>query len=303
MRSIVLAKVKRDDRTGNPTGLAVRKQVGCACQPLSKRAKRKRRGSKEYLAWLEDSVPALKKRLVKFLRSQADDIADQLWAELEDAAKVRKASASDVARIIASLDFTKWTALTGILEDELVQAFTDNANAAFTAIGFTPSEEIVELVNEKAVVWAARRSAELVGMKQDEDGNWVTNPNRKWAITESTRDSLRGLVEDAVDEGWSVDTLKAEILDAHAFSEARAETIARTELAFAHVEGNLEAWRDSGVVEMKQSILGSEHDLDDLCNDNADAGPIGLDEVFPSGHAGPPYHPNCVCDVIPVLSN
>lgn len=301
---VLLASVKRaaDDRLRNPTGLAVAKTLGCACLPLTKakRSRRKKIGSKQYLAWLDAAAPDLASKLHKFLKREMKQFKAYLLEELQ-LGKVRKVSQADIDRIIAGLDFSKWTDLYGILERELVQAFKDNAKAGFQAIGFDPDEDMVELVNEQALEWAQRRAAELVGKRKNEDGEWVDNPNKKFAISESTREELRGMVSDAIDEGWSADTFADEIADAFSFSEARSMTIARTELAFAHVEGNLEAWGDSGVVEMKQSILGSEHDLDDQCNDNADAGPIPLNAEFPSGHQGPPYHPNCVCDVIPVL--
>lgn len=302
MVTVVLAKVRRTDRTTNPTGLVVTKTLGCACPPLTK-ARRKRRGSAAYLTWLESNVPGLRKKVSAFFKDEAERVFDDLRDSVSAVVRVRKISREDVELILNKVDFSRWTALIGVVEDDLVTAFKDNAEAGFEAIRFTPDEEIVELVNEKAKVWAQARAAELVGMRKTPDGSYVPNPNAKWAITESTRSSIRDLVNDAVDEGWSVDTFKDELLSAHAFSAERAETIARTELAAAHVQGNLDAWKESGIVTQKQSILGSEHDLDDTCNDNADAGPIPFDAEFPSGHQGAPYHPNCVCDVIPVLED
>jgi hypothetical protein len=37
----------------------------------------------------------------------------------------------------------------------------------------------------------------------------------------------------------------------------------------------------------------------DLCQENADASPIGIDEEFPSGDTEPPAHPNCMCALAP----
>jgi hypothetical protein len=37
----------------------------------------------------------------------------------------------------------------------------------------------------------------------------------------------------------------------------------------------------------------------DLCQENADASPIGIDEEFPSGDSEPPAHPNCMCALAP----
>jgi hypothetical protein len=306
MITVQLARVARSDRGSNPTGLSVRKINGCGCMPLTKAAskrRRKRRGAKEYLAWLESTIPSVKKKIRSFFKSEALFIFEAMQNDLEAVLQVQKASMADIERILSKVDLERWTALIGIVEDDLLAAFQANAAAAFEAVRFTPGDEVVELVNEHAREWAAHRAAGLVGMRRNPDGSLVPNPNAKWAITETTRDSIRDLVADAVDEGWSVDTFKDELIESHAFSASRAETIARTELADAHVSGNLDAWNETGIVTGKQSILGSEHDLDDMCNDNAEEGPIPLDADFPSGHQGPPYHPNCVCDVVPIVDD
>lgn len=303
MARITLAKVRRDvvARTANPSGLSATKVLGCACLPMSKAKRRKKVGSPAYLKWLDDNAPSFSKRIAKFLRAERKRIA-AIVIEHADFGKVAKISQADIDHIISKINFDNWTDLYGILERELVQAFKDNAKAGFQAIGFDPDESMVELVNEDAVKWAEKRAGELIGMRKNADGDWVASSS-KYAITDTVREDVRSMVADAVDEGWSAQTFASELADSFTFSDERAMTIARTELAFAHVEGNLESWDASGVVEQKQSILGSEHDMDDVCNDNADEGPIPLDAEFPSGHQGPPYHPNCVCDVIPVLSD
>jgi hypothetical protein len=152
--------------------------------------------------------------------------------------------------------------------------------------------DMLEQADPNAVEWASQRAAGLIGK----------GTQSKYAITETTRAELRDLVTIAVDDGWSSQMLAKEIEDGWVFSASRASTVARTELAAAHVQGNLEGWRQSGVVEKKQSILGSEHDVDDICDMAAEDGPIGLDETFSNGEDGPPYHPNCVCDLVAITS-
>jgi len=75
--------------------------------------------------------------------------------------------------------------------------------------------------------------------------------------------------------------------------------IARTETIRADCQGNLAAYKNSGLVSGKKWILGSEHTGDDECNDNAAEGEIPLDQDFSSGDEAPPAHPNCVCDFVP----
>ena len=126
--------------------------------------------------------------------------------------------------------------------------------------------------------------------------------NAEWFIEQSTRDLLRGDVASAIEQGWSTNKLRDTLESNYAFSEQRAETIARTETAFADSRGNMIAYKESGVVSGKEWIMGSEHDIDDECDDNEAAGVIGLDDEFPSGDTEAPAHPNCVCDVLPVLA-
>jgi hypothetical protein len=86
----------------------------------------------------------------------------------------------------------------------------------------------------EALAYARERAGELVGMKYV-DGKWVTNPNAKFAITDSLREMVRSKVATAIEQGWSPSKLASELKDA--FGPARAKTIARTETALAHSKG------------------------------------------------------------------
>jgi len=150
--------------------------------------------------------------------------------------------------------------------------------------------KIVQHLDAAAKEYAAVRAAELVGIG-----------GGQWSIEEATRAMLRSAVTDAVEGGWAPERLADTIRESFAFSEERAATISRTELAFAHVEGNVAGWKETGMVEGKRSILGDNHDIPDECDLNANQGVVALDEAFASGDMYPPYHPNCICDVTPVL--
>ena len=80
-----------------------------------------------------------------------------------------------------------------------------------------------------------------------------------------------------------------------AFSDARAECIARTETAKAQIEGTREAWRESGLVEASKFLAAP--DCCDECQDVAEA------EVALDAEEGelPPLHPNCRCNVVAVM--
>lgn len=174
--------------------------------------------------------------------------------------------------------------LTGALTGPMLAAFQRAAAVGLTQVGFEQDRAIVHQLDTAAREYAARRSAELV---KD--------------LADTTLEGLRAVITRGVEEGMSTDQLADEIDTLGVFGEARAETIARTELAGAHVQGNVEGWRATGEVEKKESILGDLHNIDDQCDDCADAGAVGLEDEFVPGYDFPPYHPNCICDVKPVL--
>jgi hypothetical protein len=161
--------------------------------------------------------------------------------------------------------------------------------------------DLFDLVQEDALAWSKQRAAEMVGKKYTKDGRLINNSNAKWAITDSTRDGLRDLISNAYAEGIDVTQLAQQIEDSYLFSPSRAQMIARTELAQADSQTTLIAWKESGVVSGKQSILGSEHDeaaFDCDCAEIADEGVIDLEDSFLGEYFAPPYHPNCICALV-----
>jgi hypothetical protein len=155
-------------------------------------------------------------------------------------------------------------------------------------------------INQDAIDYAQNRAAELIGKKLV-DGELVDNPEAKWAISDTTRDGIRKLVVAAEQQGQSVQQLADAIRKSALFSPERAKRIAQWELSCADNNGSLIAWKRSGVVKGKRWKLGSEHIVCDECDANADAGVIGLDDEFPSGHQCSPAHPGCSCGTLPVI--
>lgn len=153
----------------------------------------------------------------------------------------------------------------------------------------------INAANDTAIAYAEKRAAELVGMKYDANGDLVANPNAKWAISDTTRDDLRRIVKNAFEQETRMPDLVDEIKNAGSFSDSRADMIARTEVSTAQSKGNFSIWKESGLVETKSWLLSADHTEEDECDDNADAGPIPIDELFPSGDECPPSHPNDFC--------
>lgn len=236
------------------------------------------------------------------------DLIEQYRKVMEEhrpaAEKLTKGINGEADEILNELDLTDWIALVDGTQDQLTAAGDDGAKRALGELKISDNGELFDQVHKEAVDFAKARAAELVGMRWN-GRELVANPSAQWAITESTRNGIRDLVVSALTDGLTVKEFADKLGSSYLFSDARAETIARTEIARAHVEGTLEAWKASGVVEGKQWILGSEHDADvpdgDECDDNEDDGEIALDEAFSSGDDGPPAHPNCVCAIVTTI--
>ena len=234
----------------------------------------------------------LESKITDFLEIAGADIADQVANNLKMVAG-DMTTEEQVAKVLADIDFKGWSLLIDPTKEALENIYADGTKVALAQINFDASEAMTNLLNQQAADYAEARAAEMVGMKYV-DGELVENPNAEWAITDSTRDMLNSTITDSINNGDSVGTLKQNIMDSTGFSEDRARMIARTETAYADQQGNLAAYKESGVVTGKEWVVGSEHDNDDECDDNADAGVIALDDDFPSGDDCPPAHPNCL---------
>lgn len=171
------------------------------------------------------------------------------------------------------------------------------------AAGISPEDLAVLLkqADQKAIAWAKDRAAEMVG-KRWENGELVDSNSEGWRIDDATRTLLRDKVNQALNEGWSRGKL-AQSIESDTLGRDRAQTIAQTELGLAHSAGNRIGWAQTDRVKGRYVILSEDHDEPDECDLNAQAGVVPLDEPFPSGDDGYPFHPNCECVEVAVLSD
>lgn len=221
---------------------------------------------------VDKRLPKLVKKISKRLRSIG--AAAALSVALPDAMKMAKRSTSE---ILADIKLNGFAALVDSdITPELIAAFNAAGINAVEIVSATPDDAMTSTISRRAVAHADVHGGDLVTSLED-----------------STRDMLRVTLSRATEEGWGVGELAAAMRDNYAFSDARAETIARTELAFSHMQGTMAGWQESGVVVGKRSILADTHPQYDECDDAAAQGVIGLDETFSDGSDGPPYHPNC----------
>lgn len=255
---------------------------GPACEhpPLFKRAGRRKMIDRDRpkMRRLRMKMRVVLKR---FLKGVGKDIAAQVVRARND---LGKSIDDDIRRLLDSLDFDDWQRVLDELVPLLEKALAEGGAAALAQLPVVKDvERMLALVNEYGVEYAKEAAAELVKN-----------------ISEATRNMIRSDVREAMEQGWSNDVLASRLQGGYAFSPERAEVIARTETAKADVEGNIAAYKESGVVSGKQWITGAG--CCDLC-DELDGEIVGLDEEFPNeGGNGPPLHPNCRCDVLPVLT-
>lgn len=240
------------------------------------------------------------------MRELAKSVVDQIAARWDSVSKTaddkRKAD-----ELVAALNLEQLDEFVGIVNDELEPVATDSAYQALVQIGAADREELVDQVNSRAVTFARNRAAELVGKRYTKSGKLVDNPDARYSIDQSTRDMLRDTIATGLQEKWGKEEIKRQIMaaDTEAFSDQRAETIARTEIRRANSQGALEGYKGAksvGVAVKKAwSTAGDEAVDEEICAPNEEQGPIDLDDDFESGDDSPPGHPNCRCSLVPVV--
>lgn len=229
--------------------------------------------------YVESRQAPLARALHRALRAYATSIRPRLLRLYAERLRKDASSATGdvISRILAELGNQEpGLTLSGELEGPMLAAFKRAAALGLTQVGIEAGEDMTAQMDEAARAYAEERGGELIK-----------------ELAGTTQEALRALLADAVEEGLSTEDLADRLDDLGAFGEARAETIARTELAYAHVQGNVAGWRASGEVVGKRWVLGDLHDVDDECDEAADAGVVALDDDFPGGIDLPPAHPRC----------
>lgn len=219
------------------------------------------------------------KYLTGFLSEQGKKIAGEIAAAYTASTKADDAQ-TRAEEIITAAQFDEWDVVADELRDDLGGGFEQTAQIILGKLGIS-DETAFDLVNERSVAYADESAADLVT-----------------GISETTRERLRELVTQAIEDAQGVQELQAAIEDDFTFSADRAETIARTEIGNAHMAGALEGAKASGLT-LKKFIIRGSQDFDcPICGLNELEGKIGLEEEFPSGDEGPLFHPNCECTLV-----
>lgn len=165
------------------------------------------------------------------------------------------------------------------IDDAVSAAFGAGADAAYAALNI---EGAFDLANPRAVAYL--------------DGYGARQVTK---IDDTTRDALRSLISQAVEQGQSYGELAKEIRRRFdGFSRDRALVVATYETGMAYEAGNRAGaaiLRDAGVALEKSWKTVGDGRVDPHCSSNAGAGWIAFDQPFPSGDMHPLSHPRCRC--------
>jgi hypothetical protein len=268
------------------------------------------------------AVVKIKRAVAKMLTAAGDDIAHQIDERLKAAGKVRKVDEKDgsgsikpiagfsltAGELVDGLDLSSFDTIVDAVDAALFDVASDSALKAVAQVGASSAEGLVDQVNQAAVDWARNRAAELVGKRWTAAGELIDNPNPTMAITETTRDLLRELIAKGLEDNVGRPAIADMIQESFAFSEDRADLIARSEVRMANAAGKMDGWRaaeDAASVELLKGWQTTNNDnCCDECEENEAVGLIPLDDEFPSGaDSEGDSHPNCQCVTYVIVAN
>jgi hypothetical protein len=198
--------------------------------------------------------------------------------------------------IAAAADLSAFDEIIVDVADVLGEAAGDVATEVLARIGVDSGEELVNVINDRAVAMARNVAAEMVGMRWNADDELVPAKREAWRIDETTRTMIRDIISNGLDDNIGNAAIADAIESATAFSAERAALIAHTEIAIVNSKASLLSYkgaRDDLELDIKKAWLLGENPCE-ICQGNADQGPIDLDDEFESGDTETPAHPNAV---------
>ncbi len=117
-------------------------------------------------------------------------------------------------------------------------------------------------------------------------------------LNDESKERLAKIISNGIEEKRGIPGLMRDIRKEFSdMSKQRSEIIARTESCDALEQAFMDRSHAMGVTAKEWVVT----DPCPICEENGNAGVIGIDEVFPSGHKRPPAHPNCRCALAPAM--
>ena len=181
----------------------------------------------------------------------------------------------------------------------IVSAILINVGEA-TAAGVAGALDLSSAATSDAIAsaidYANDRSAELVGYARNFAGDLIPTDAADLNMLDSTRSMLNEMLSGGLGEGADSATIAATLADV--FSADRADMIAEYEVNRASNMAVL-ATLQAGSLENPeiQKLWIVRENCCKRCADNAAAGPLGINDTFPSGDQTPGAHPFCRCEL------
>ena len=129
----------------------------------------------------------------------------------------------------------------------------------------------------------------MVG-KRRVGGKLVDNPDAKYAISESTRNMVRDTIASGLYQNSSVDQIAGDLRDSAAFSDARANLIAKTEVNAMNNKVALATYKkagDLGVRLLKAWQINGDNPCDACLANSGEV--IDLDDTFQAATMHPAH--------------
>lgn len=192
---------------------------------------------------------------------------------------------------IESLDLGE-AELFDVFAAPLAEIWGASANLALGTVGV---DYQIGFLSE-SLTFARNRAAWLVGKSVDPITGEVFDAIRpQYRISESCRAQIKATTKKAITESWSTEKIAAELRESHAFSRARALSIAGQEFTQADEEGKFAGIQKTGIPMEKSSLLAANENHGPGDIENASQGWIPASQAFQSGHQHPTYHIGCKC--------
>lgn len=125
------------------------------------------------------------------------------------------------------------------------------------------------------------------------------------SVVGTDKEKLSSILAQGFQEGQSIPQIEQAIRNTFSqYKKNQAEKVARTEMLRASNDGTLDAFKQSDVVTAKQWLTAMDDRVDPEC-ERMNKKIVGLESAFFKTDFGsgmvPPLHPNCRCDILPVL--
>lgn len=190
------------------------------------------------------------------------------------------------AHIDSAINHAALAEMQAALEDTYKAGYVGGVVTAQMVLGQTPDAAMV-----KRPLLAASKLVDDPGLKGLLDDAGVTIKS----IAENRLNVLASTLADGINDGVNMAQM-AEMVGNVLDDPRWADLVAVTETNRAVSAGSLQTYQINDVPGKTWLVAA---DPCELCQENADAGFVAVDDSFPSGDDAPPAHPMCRCAVSP----